>query len=269
MGGYAMEELDVKKLLERIDALEAEVKTAHRGEDYRQICNCMAGHSFCYNAHEQAYEIEHFWTKEKEDAYYNGNTGPDGVAYYYINNTARLRQKQRDIVNRVYNMELTEKDKVGYRVMNMLGTPFIEIAEDGMTAQGLWMTFNVLCHLDENGIPQPSVSISKQCAEFCKENGQWRLWRFRGCPGGFDLDVKLAQDGLNPEKDQKDGSKMGFGMPQWTPEEEKLLHFRNLDVNLAPDAMGYKPWISASNEPPLPEPYQTWDDAQSFFKFID
>ena len=60
MGRYAMEELDVKKLLERIDALEAEVKTAHRGEDYRQICNCMAGHSFCYNAHEQAYEIEHF-----------------------------------------------------------------------------------------------------------------------------------------------------------------------------------------------------------------
>lgn len=255
---------EVKALLERIERLE---RQAARADDYRQICNCMAGHTFCYNAHEQAYEIERFWTRERPDAFYNGNTGPEGVAYYYIHNTERLRQKQREIVNRVYGLELTEADKVGYRVMNMLGTPFIEIAEDGMTAQGVWTTFNVLCHLDENGVPQPSVSLSKQCAEFCKEDGQWRLWRFRGCPGGFDLDVKLAKDGLDPAHDRAEDAKMGFGMPHWTPEEEALLHHRELDMDLSPEAMGYKPWVSARNDPPLPEPYETWTEDISFFRF--
>ena len=121
-----------QELLDRLAALEQRVeqaeKKAERADDYRQIMNVMAGHSFCYNAHEQQYEIDRFWTKEKEDCWYNGNTTPIGVETYYVNNTKRLRALQRDIVNRVYHKALTEKDKVGYRVMNMLTTPFIEIA---------------------------------------------------------------------------------------------------------------------------------------------
>ena len=264
-----MSEITTQELLERIEKLEAEVKKARRGEDYREICNVIAGHSYCYNAHEQAYEIEHFWTKEKQDAFYNGNTTPEGVAYYYINNTKALRAKQREIVNRVYNMDLGEDDKVGYRVINMLGTPYVEIAGDGQTAQGVWMVFNVLCHLDQDGVPQPSVSVSKMCAEFTKENGQWRLWRFRGCPGGFDLKVELANTGLEPEDEDRQ-NRMMFGMPHFTEEEEKILHHRTLKTGERDlRDMGYKPWSKAVNDPPLPEPYETWDDSRAFFQFED
>lgn len=261
--------MENKELLERIEALEARIKKAERGEDYRQIMNVIAGHSFCYNAHEQQYEIDRFWTKTKEDAYYNGNTTPIGVETYYVNNTKRLRGLQREIVNRIYNKELTEADKVGYRVMNMLTTPFIEIADDGLTAQGVWFTFNVLCHLDEQGIPQPTINCGKQCAEFCKENGGWRLWRFRACPGGFDLDVSLKNTGLEPERDKIEAEKMGFGMPKPTREELKLMHPRKLKSTFAMEDMGYKPWVSAQNDPPLPEPYATYAEAKPFFVFED
>ena len=258
-----------KELLDRLAALEQRVeqaeKKAERADDYRQIMNVMAGHSFCYNAHEQQYEIDRFWTKEKEDCWYNGSTTPIGVETYYVNNTKRLRALQRDIVSRVYHKALTEKDKVGYRVMNMLTTPFIEIAGDGQTAQALWFVFNVLCHVDENGVPQPTVNAGKQCAEFTKENGVWKLWRFRGCPGGFDLDVGLTNTGLTPSD-----TKMTFGTPKPTEEELRLMHQRRL-VNEPKsfDDYGYSPWTPASNDPPLPEPYETWADAKPFFIFED
>ncbi|MBE6991326.1 MAG: hypothetical protein E7430_01935 [Ruminococcaceae bacterium] len=261
-----MENINTEALLKRIEKLEED---AARADDYREICNCMAGHCFCYNSHDQAYEIETFWTKEKQDAYYNGNTTPEGVAYYYINNTKALRAKQREIVNRVYDMELTEEDKVGYRVVNMLGTPFIEIAKDRQTAQGVWMTFNVLCHVDNDGKPQPSVSVGKICAEFCRENGKWKLWRFRGCPGGFDLDVKLSNDGTDKASDDADKNKMNFGLPKFTEEEEKILNKRRITKEYALYEMGYQPWNPAVADPPLPMPYDTWDDSQSFFQFID
>lgn len=263
-----MEDVNIQRLLDRIDALEAEVKKAQRGEDYRQIMNVIAGHSYCYNSHEQKYEIDRFWTKTKEDSFYNGNTGPLGVETYYVNNTRRLRAKQREIVNRVYNMNLTEGDKVGYRVMNMLTTPFIEIAEDGLTAQGVWMTFNVLSHLDAEGVPQPSVSAGKMCAEFCKEDGEWKLWRFRGCSGGFDLDVELANTGLKEGEEELMHKRMSFGKPEFTPEEEKVLNHRNLK-DMEFDTMGYQPWTRVVNDPPLPEPYKTWEDANPFFVFED
>ncbi len=251
-------------LLKRIEDLEKRVKKAERGEDYRQIMNLMAAHSFCYNAHEQQYEIDHFWTKTRDDTYYNGNTTPIGVETYYVNNTKRLRALQREIVNRVYGKNLTEEDKVGYRVANLLTTPYIEIAGDGQTAQGVWFVFNVLCHVDENGIPQPTVNVGKQCAEFCKDNGEWKIWRFRGCKGGFDLDVQLTNTGL-----QEHDNKMSFGIPKPTPEEEKLMHHRDLKDMPAMDEYGYTPWSPASNDPPLPEPYETWADAKPFFVFAD
>ena len=263
-----MDSITMEKMLERIEKLETELKAAKRGEDYRQIMNVIAGRSFCYNAHEQQYEMDRFWTKTKEDAYYNGNTDPVGVETYYVNNTRRLRAKQRDIVNRVYNLELTEEDKVGYRVMNMLTTPFIEIAGDGLTAQGVWMTFNVLCHVDENGIPQPTVNVGKMCAEFCKENGEWKIWRFRACPGGFDLNVNLINTGLVEGEEEEERRKMSFGMNYPPPEEAKLLHRREIK-SYSHEHMRYSPWSPAVFDPPLPKPYETWEDATPFFEFLD
>lgn len=264
-----MDENVVLKLRERLDQLEKELKKAQRGDDYRQIMNAMAGHEYCYNAHEQQLEIDRFWTKTKDDSYYNGNTGPVGVETYYVNNTRRLREKQREIINRVYNKKLEGDAKVGYRVMHLLGTPFIEIAGDGLTAQGVWMAFNVQCHVNEFGIPQPGVSVSKFCAEFVKEDGIWKIWRFRPCPGGFDLDVELKNTGLIAGEDEVEFKKMDFGRNFPTPEEEKLLNRRELDDNFILVGMGYRPYVPTTYDPPLPEPYETWDDAKTFFVFKD
>jgi len=157
-----------------------------------------------------------------------------------------------------------------HRVMNMLTTPFIEIAEDGLTAQGVWFTFNIMSHLDKSGIPQPTVNAGKTCAEFVKEQGAWKLWRFRGCPNGFDLDVKLKNTGLDPESDEEDRRKMSFGMPKPSEEERKLMHHRELRGNMFnPEVMRYTPWNPTENDPPLPEPYRTYSEAQPFFEFED
>ncbi len=261
----------IDQLLDRIAKLEEEVKYARRGEDYRQIMNAIAGHCMCYNAHEQKYEIDHYWTKTKDDCWYNRNSTPIGVETYYVNNTRALRTKQANIANRVYGKNLTEKDKVGYRVMNMLTTPYIEIAGDGQTAQGVWFVFNIQSHLDENGIPAPDVFTNKMCAEFCKENGQWKLWRFRFAPGGFDLDVNLTNTGLNPNEIVERNKRLCFGFFLASEEEKKLLHQRDLvwSYDFEESMTQYCPWLPLHYDPHMPEPYETYADAVPFFVLKD
>lgn len=262
--------MDQAALLKKMEELEERVKRAERGEDYRQILNVIAAHSFCYNAHQQQYEIDNYWTKTKEDCFYNGNTTPIGVETYYVNNTRRLRNLQREIVRSVYGKDIPDDAAVGYRVMNMLTTPFVEIAQDGLTAQGIWFTFNIMSHLDEKGVPQPTVNAGKTCAEFVKENGEWRLWRFRGCPNGFDLDVNLKNTGLDEESDDEGRKRMAFGTPKPTEEESRLMHHRDLKGDMFnPEVMRYTPWNPTMNDPPLPKPYDTYEDTIPFFVFAD
>lgn len=274
-----MEDTTIKNLEERLARMEAalketenKLKKAQRADDYRQIMNAIAAHSYCYNVHAQAYEVENYWTKERPDSYYNACTSPEGVKAYYVGNTRKARDRQREIVKRVYGIALQEPENVGYRVFNMLGTPFVEIAEDGMTAQGIWMEFSYKSHLDDEGKACPNASLSKTCAEFVKEGGKWKLWRMRGMPGGFDLDIPMASrksmEEMTPEEREYTMKEMNWAYFPFSDEEKAVLKQRFLTTEHEPH--GYDPKTPlVPSDPPLPEPYETWNEEISLFHFSD
>lgn len=269
----------MQEILDRLSALESELdsakkqlKTAERGDDYREIMNAIAAHSYCYNSHSQAYEVEHFWTKEQPDSYYNACTSPEGVKAYYVGNTRKARDRQREIVKQVYGVELQEPQNVGYRVFNMLGTPYVVIAEDGMTAQGIWMEFSYKSHLDAEGKASPVASLGKTCAEFVKEDGHWKIWRMRGMPGGFDLDIPMAQHKSMEEMTEAEREyatrEMNWAYFPFSEEEKAVL--KQTFLTTEHDPMGYSATVPYIPEnPPLPQPYETWNEDISLFHFSD
>ena len=101
--------MDIEKYIQEteqwkkeIEAELAEYKTElQRQDDYRQIMNAMAAHSFGYNSQNQKNELDKYWVKSREDIYYNGHTTQKGVYEYYVDGTKEIRDSQREIINRL------------------------------------------------------------------------------------------------------------------------------------------------------------------------
>ena len=273
-------EQHIQQLIKELSDVKQQMKTmkqelnrqSQRQKDYREICNAIAAHSYCYNCHRQDYEVEHFWTKQQPDSYYNACTSPEGVKAYYVGNTKKARDRQREIVREIYGVDLKEPENVGYRVFNMLGSPYVVIAEDGQTAQGIWMEFSYKSHLDGAGKPCPNASLRKTCAEFVKEDGVWKIWRMRGMPGGFELEIPLAQrksmEEMTEEEREYTMQEMNWAFFPFSEEEKKVLKQRFLTTEH--DPMGYAPTVPyIPNDPPLPEPYESWNDDISLFHFSE
>lgn len=305
---------DIEKILEELNSLRSDLdatkeklavtETAlERSDDYRKIMNAMMGHAYGYEGHAQDYELERFWSKTMPDISYNDHYGQEGVRKYYSENTANIRASQRDIVRRVYGVDLPDDANVGYHVMNMVCSPFIEIAKDGKTAQGVWMEYSIKCHLDENGDPCSSVGTSKCVTDFVKEDGEngdavWKIWHAAyGAGGGFSFDTKLTD--IHGPNDKIEMPKMSMPYPSFTEEQKKAYGVRRrVGMSPGPDAggpggpggpgapgaeggpggpgagapgmggPGGQPWgRSITFTPKLPEPYDTWDPAQACVHF--
>ena len=255
-----------QEMEQKLEAAQAEIC---RADDYRQIMNAMAAHSFGYNSQAQKKELDEHWVKSREDIYYNGHTTQAGVYAYYVDGTKEIRDAQRRIINRVYAQEIPDSVNVGYRVMNMLTTPYIEIAADRKTAKGCWMTYNLLCRVNDAGVPEPNIGTAKMTAEFINENGRWKLWRFRECGGGFELDTGLRYDNRPPKPWQP----MGPGGPPTpdspAPEPYDAAKDPAALVNKQDWYVGYNAMTPTIDYPKLPEPYDHWTPEESYFEFVN
>lgn len=268
------EKMEVE-LLETKNEFAAAKAELQRADDYRQIMNAMAAHSFGYNSQNQKNELNKYWVKSREDIYYNGHTTQKGVYEYYVDGTKEIRDKQREIINRVYRADIPNDVNVGYRVMNMLTTPFIEIAGDRKTAKGCFMTYNILCRVNDVGVPEPSVGAAKMTAEFINENGRWKLWRFRECGGGFELDVGLKYNNRKPKPWHPPIGPLPNGVPG--NDMPSVMPPAASDPESDPAALvskgdwyvGYNAMTPTTYYPVLPEPYEKWEPNSSYFEFLN
>lgn len=274
-----MTEEQLKTLFAAVEALRAEneaikkeletSKSASlRADDYRQIMNAMAGHSYGYYGQSQEYELEHFWSKERPDiAYAHGELcyyGQSGVYNYYAGTTKKLHKAQRQVIKDVYDIELPDGAVPGYRVMNMLTTPFIEIASDRKTAQGVWMTIFLRTRVDIDGKAQPEFGMGRYAADFVNENGMWKIWH-RVDYGDFGLEVKFTEEGKPMTEEEMKNFMKSFPVMPLTKEEHDSMNVKTIDIG---EAEPYRPWTVSRLLPRLPVPYDTWNEEQSYVTVI-
>lgn len=280
-----MTELELLK--KQIDALEARLDKAEqdaaKADDYRQITNAMMGHVYSYYNHSERKDLGDYWVRSRDDIVYAHNdrayTGRQGVWEYYIDGTDANKKRYADFAKSIYNIDTPAGAAAGYRVIHILGSPYIEIASDRKTAQGIWMSFSFMSSMGTDGKSNPSYVLQRFSGEFLREDDKWRLWHVRDYT---DVNMRIDTPLQTPETVERDAN--GRPIERKGPPVGALGDDGKSEKNLPPppaqedgdkirelileSSNVYQPWTHTVNEPYIPQPYDSWDPAQSYIQFI-
>lgn len=68
--------------------------------------------------------------------------------------------------------------KAGTLKMHMTTTGYIQIAEDGKTAKGVWYSPGYQTEMGTDGKPKAAWDFKRYGVDFVKEEGKWKIWHF-------------------------------------------------------------------------------------------
>jgi hypothetical protein len=139
----------------------------------------------------------------------------------------------------------------GMLPLHCMVTPIIEIASDGQTAKGLWLMQGTETGKFPDEKEAKAFWAAGQFAmDFIKEDGEWKIWRYNTTgqvlspfEKGWHIENKttaqVKEDGIRALEDEGDHR---------------------------PDRPASHPFMSNRGEfiediPPVPLPYETWDDS--------
>jgi hypothetical protein len=136
-----------------------------------------------------------------------------------------------------------EGDRIGHLHLHTLTTPVIEVARDGKTAKGVWISPGVETQPGKDDIIALWHWI-KYGVDFVKENGEWKMWKYHiyrlfTTPPG--------QSWAEP------GPVIDFKFP---PELRPDRPSSNTWV--------YSPDVATEHVPAPPDPYDTWDESRAY-----
>lgn len=225
-----------------------------RARAYGEIQNVIAAHTYCYEAQEQVYEFENFWSK-RDDIAYSGSNGRKAAMDYYAASNAAARKAKLEHMSKLFPDKVKNTDEyegVGDMVIHLLTTPYIVVAGDCKTAQGLWYVPSVNCEIDENGEPCVNTIWEKCFVDFIYEDGAWKIWHF----------TQWVQFAGALDKSLVDGSfqhKRFFSSGQPAPEPGEMEMMKDSDSL----DQTYSTTRVAKFRPEMPKPYETWDESMS------
>ena len=213
--------------------------------DALHLRNLMGLHEYyhAFGLHKE--ELEAIWVSEpehRESAVFMRMRGFDKImgnygmmnGFMYKRELEALRQKYPEIEDTPENLG------IGRILMHALALPYIEVAGDGQTAQGVWYTpgmsgGSVGFRGDVLDEPMTMYMYEKYGIDFVKEDGEWKIWHLFVCGD------QLGMDTTPLERAKQNGGTDPFA--EKTP---------------------YTNQFNYSQFPPLPKPYQTYADTLSY-----
>lgn len=263
-------DMTMEMLLSRMDALERELagarKAARAADDYRKVVNCMMRHIYGYYFHIEEEELKKYWAIDREDVMYahsdKAHYGYESIYDYYVRGTDKTKAEARVVGERVYGVRYEGNAAPGYRVVHILGSPYVEIAGDGLSAQGVWFSYSTMSRMNSDGIAEPHQIIQRFSGDFLKENGEWKIWHVRDYED-FHLEPGVLMPSLSGSA-RPDDPRERYG-PYSDKEARRAAGIVDLELK---GAHVYQPWTVTAMEPHLPEPYETWADTQPNIRVI-
>lgn len=221
---------ETTSLLQRIQRLE----------DIHEIHNIMGRRAYLHSAGRHDREIGELWSTQDDVVFEAEDMGA----------WTKLSSIKRSYVNGNPFPTGTK----GLMIEHTLTTPVIEIAEDGQTAKGVWVSPGHETFPDGDGTPKAHWSWGRYAVDFRKENGAWKIWHlhvlttFRTPYNQDWVEVALNKPAHLPE----DG----------VPMESIGAADRGVSFNEP-----YHPDRSPQYQPVPPAPYKTWADTYSATDF--
>lgn len=154
-----------------------------RWEHYQEIVNLMGRRSF-YNLWKMEDKVwEDLWCKKAPDPCFGCNDGYykgyDAISAYFEAlhklNEVRAEVGKEAFPKELGNKSLEELYGVGSCNTDNLTTPLVEIAEDNMTAKGIWYSLMNETDYTEAG-PTTYHKWGWVAADFVYEDGKWKIW---------------------------------------------------------------------------------------------
>lgn len=208
-------------------------KSLERLEAVHEIQNLMGRYSYYHTADMQE-ETVALWAKKTPGVVANV---PSFGLYKGIGGVRRLYVGAHQV--------LGEKGRIGAMHMHTLTTPVIEVAGDGKTARGVWIspgqetaTFG--------GKPQAFWAWLKYGADFVKEDGEWKFWHLQVYGLFFTPYEKSWVEQAHPPAEDK------VPLPDDLKPDRETTYWTN-----------YTPTTKQGLFPVVPEPYETWDDSMT------
>jgi hypothetical protein len=130
--------------------------------------------------------------------------------------------------------------------LHCMTTPIIEVAADGETAKGLWLMMGA----ESGKMPgedevRANWAAGQFAMDFIKEDGEWKIWKYNTT----GLVYSPFDKGWHREN----------GIPKFMLEADRPEWEK-------PDRPASYPWMAQVGDyfediPPIPLPYETWDDS--------
>ena len=203
-----------------------------------QIKDLMSRRAMYSANEERAKELDELWVKEpihmasasfgRNYGYY---VGMDAIrAYYLYSHEKKVKS---------YNGK-------GYCEVHPVGTPYVLLAEDGMSARGLWYSIGQETYPDMNGKPIPYWTNDRLAADFVLEKDGWKIWRLLISNDVWAIAGRPISEVPVRIPEEKDWIKKEFG----TPTVPMKVH----------DPL----YLWSDGYPDIPEFYDTLDASNSF-----
>ena len=151
-------------------------KQVQRLEDTRQIANMMGRYIYKHEVHKDTEFLNTIFADRDDISWEVANFG----VYCGWDGVKRILDAHSGI-----GRKDTEDDKemsiigTGGMIMHTLSTPVIEIAGDGRTAKGVWISPGHETMRDsETGELRGHWCWTKYGCDFIKEDGTWKLWHY-------------------------------------------------------------------------------------------
>lgn len=241
--------------------LEEAERLAQRAADYQDAKNALTAHTYLYRGQMQPQEMDWFWIRDRYDIIYNMYAGREAVNNYYLESTSEFKSTKLRLFADQWGVENTRDNYgIGDLVLNMLHTPYVEIAGDGQTARLSWGSFSYQTELMGDGYPMGQSSVSSQgiSGVVRKEDGRWKIWVFGSGSGVKPGSMAGGKFDPTPTRLMPD---------QVIPGHDVGMTARG-NRTLMQQGTQFSPGAVPRNEPALPLPYDTWDDSRSCVPFL-
>lgn len=222
-----------------------DLKEIQKVYDAIEVRNLMGLHAYyhAFGLHKE--ELEDIWVQEpehRESASFLRMRGYDNIMEGYAGGNTMMFTRELEVMNRNFP-EIENKPEnlgIGRLLMHALTSPYIEVAEDGQTAQGVWYTPGLAGGFvgfrgDIMERPMTMYMYEKYAIDFVKENGVWKIWHLFVC--GDQLSVPATS--LERTKANNGNDPMAEDSP-------------------------YTNRFNYSQFPPLPKPYGTYEETVSY-----
>lgn len=231
--------------------------------DQEELRNLIGRWAYYEAGNRRAEALERFWVRRPE----NRATASFGRNWGFLEGMEAIR---------AYYLDRNRFGADGTALMHPLSTKLLCLAEDGQTAQGLWM--GIAYETAPNAAGEPDVKwINERVAvDFIKEDDQWRIWHmfigtnyvlsagenYAGQPV-LTRPMTRAEGGphwyvVGKGREQTQGRIALFDQIPDYPEREAFLNGaepKEIYTALYNDPIAF---------PPLPKPYRSFSETVSY-----